>query len=220
MNKHCRKLACLAMTLVMVVSLSASVFASETLNSGGFKPESDSTWGDLYRHFDPEGFNTLPIEIQEEYDSVLLDSEQPSNSVSYVSTAINEDGTTSASGYLYSEENYEETTSRSTNIAGLLGLVVTATPKTTSIGYSGVFASSIKCPRMYTSVSIYDKSTNEYIALDYSNDTNTTSCSVSGSFTGLKSKHTYTIKGYGSVTPPSGYYTSGPVTTLQNITTK
>lgn len=34
----------------------------------GFTPAADSTWGDLFRHFDPEGFSKLPADVQSEFE--------------------------------------------------------------------------------------------------------------------------------------------------------
>ena len=36
-------------------------------------PESSSTWGDLYRHFDPQGFEKLPEEMQVQLDGIPLE---------------------------------------------------------------------------------------------------------------------------------------------------
>ena len=43
----------------------------------GFPSSSDSTWGDLFRRFDPEGFSALPEEVQAEYDRTLLTEQSP-----------------------------------------------------------------------------------------------------------------------------------------------
>ncbi len=36
-------------------------------------PASSSTWGDLYRHFDPQGFGELPEEMQVQLDGIPLE---------------------------------------------------------------------------------------------------------------------------------------------------
>lgn len=43
----------------------------------GFTPAADSTWGDLFRHFDPEGFFKLPADVQSEFDRTLLTEQSP-----------------------------------------------------------------------------------------------------------------------------------------------
>ena len=43
----------------------------------GFPSSADSTWGDLFRRFDPEGFSALPEEVQAEYDRTLLTEQSP-----------------------------------------------------------------------------------------------------------------------------------------------
>ena len=35
--------------------------------------ESSSTWGDLYRHFDPQGFEKLPEEMRVQLDGIPLE---------------------------------------------------------------------------------------------------------------------------------------------------
>ena len=46
----------------------------------GYTVNSDTTWGDLYRYYEPETFETLPAEIQMQYDNTLfenLDTKSP-----------------------------------------------------------------------------------------------------------------------------------------------
>ena len=40
--------------------------------TSAFVPSEDSTVGDLYRHFDPDGFNALPEEAREAFDNTPL----------------------------------------------------------------------------------------------------------------------------------------------------
>lgn len=42
-----------------------------------FTPAADSTWGDLFRHLDPEGFSELPADVQAEFDRTLLTEQSP-----------------------------------------------------------------------------------------------------------------------------------------------
>ncbi len=42
-----------------------------------FMPTADSTWGDLFRHIDPEGFSELPEDVQVEMDQTLLTEQSP-----------------------------------------------------------------------------------------------------------------------------------------------
>lgn len=65
-----------------------------------FTPTSDSTWGDLHRHFDPEGFEELPKEIQEQLDSSLLEDVGKSNGP-ITETTIDDWTIVSTEGYLY-----------------------------------------------------------------------------------------------------------------------
>ena len=80
--------------------------SSSLANSDGvepFTPTSNSTWGDLHRHFDPEGFNALPKDIQEQLDNSLLkDDGAEDNPVT--ETTIGDWTIVSAEGYLYAED--------------------------------------------------------------------------------------------------------------------
>lgn len=67
-----------------------------------FTPTSNSTWGDLHRHFDPEGFEALPKDIQEQLDNFLLeDVGKDDNPI--VDTTIDDWTIVSTEGYLYTE---------------------------------------------------------------------------------------------------------------------
>ena len=78
MKKNVIKILCTTLAVTCIVSFSAiSAFATENNASEaetGFVPSANSTWGDLYRHFDYEGFSALSPEEKQFYDSVPLNS--------------------------------------------------------------------------------------------------------------------------------------------------
>lgn len=225
MKKSVRKIVCLVLTLALAMSLSVAAFATEQPASEEFTPSKDSTWGDLYRHFDAEGFASLPLEIQKEYDSVLLDSEDSADPTmaSEEAFAVDEvfETSVSASAYLYYETDDNEVAPQSINIAGLLDLLLGVSSTKTEIDYTVGLYSTITCPWMYCSVTIYDEDTGKFVDFDSSIESDPTKvCSVDGTFDGLKSKHEYRLKAFGNVTPPTGYYISGPLTVETTKETK
>lgn len=78
MKKNVIKILFTTLAVTCIVSFSAiSSFATENNASEaetGFVPSANSTWGDLYRHFDYEGFSALSPEEKQFYDSVPLNS--------------------------------------------------------------------------------------------------------------------------------------------------
>lgn len=74
MKKFSSKILCLTLVAASIMAFaSVSAIASDTpTKNQGFIPSDDSTWGDLYRHFDPEGFADLSPEVKQVYNSTLL----------------------------------------------------------------------------------------------------------------------------------------------------
>ncbi len=76
MKKILSIILCLSLVAASIMAFpSVSAIASDapTINQG-FIPSDDSTWGNLYRYFDPEGFSALPLEVKQIYDSTLLNN--------------------------------------------------------------------------------------------------------------------------------------------------
>ena len=65
MKSVCSKGLTLLLAAVLVLALGGCKKQAEA-------PSADATWGELCRHFQPEWFDSLPNEVQEEYDQILL----------------------------------------------------------------------------------------------------------------------------------------------------
>lgn len=80
MKKILSKILCLSLVAASIMAFPAvSAIASDTPTTNqGFIPFNDSTWGDLYRYFDPEGFSALPPEVKQVYNSTLLNNDTAS----------------------------------------------------------------------------------------------------------------------------------------------
>lgn len=75
------KTICMVLATATVMSFSViPSFASEatsnvsSVDEKAYTPSSDSTWGDLYRYFDPEGFTSLTDEEKQLYNSTPLNN--------------------------------------------------------------------------------------------------------------------------------------------------
>ena len=66
MKSVCSKGLTLLLAAVLVLALGGCG------NGKGYLPSQNATWGELCRHFQPEWFDSLPNEVQEEYDQILL----------------------------------------------------------------------------------------------------------------------------------------------------
>lgn len=215
--KRCfRKVVSLISAVAIAASMSVCAFASDSQTDTGFTPDYDSTWGDLYRYFDPEGFEVLPPEIQKQYDSVLLFDDGEANVV-----AMDDAETTvSTSGFIYTEESSEVAEPRDKDIAGITNLSLKVSSTKSEIEYTVGLLSTIPCPWLYCTVSIYDADNGKFIDMDSSSEEDAMVCSIDGSFTDLERKHTYTIRSIGLVTPPAGYISSGPLSAQIDKATK
>lgn len=203
----------------------AACFASDTgtfsasTSVTGYTPTESSTWGDLYRHFDPEGFEALSAEEQAMFDAALLDGtdlQAPPAQTDYdiVSTTAplrSESGTThenytSANGYFYTSSDDPD---RAVDIKGFLDLTLGVSSDENSIDYTAVLLSTMECPKMWINMSLYDNEAGQYVAFDSVIEEDTWICSIDDTFSGLESKTEYNVKAAGMVNPPDGYFSSG-----------
>lgn len=77
---------CLTIILSSAVVTAGAVDTAEEVE--GFTPTSTSTYGDLYRYFEPEEFYSLPKDVQEAYNNMPLEPTSNTNDVS--TTAVEE----------------------------------------------------------------------------------------------------------------------------------
>ncbi len=163
----------------------------------GFTPTSESTWGDVLRYFNPEEFDHLPEELQQQYDAILLED-------------VNDESTSSTTATLRS----------GIVVSDLLTFAMGTTGNRTSIDYSISLYSTVQCPYIGISVVLYDAEANTYVASDLGVDTNTQLCTLEDSFTGLIRQHKYRVQAASAVTPPAGYWGDGVLTLEDEVSTK
>ena len=61
---------------LLSVLLLALCFALSSCSAAGFVPKSDTTWGELFRHFDSEEFSELDPQLQQMMDEAVLSQER------------------------------------------------------------------------------------------------------------------------------------------------
>lgn len=237
MKRIFSKCICVAVTAIAIMTFSFTpAFAADTIDKNedmGFSASSDSTWGDLYRFFEPETFESLPEEIQMFYDSTILervdsnttfDAVKEDNSLLEDTKSISklhetvdfDDDMTivSSDGYLYSEngevtgvdENKRLSSKGVISIEGLLNLTMGVSSSTDEIEYTTVMSSTKKCPEVIVSMSLYDTVSKKYVGFDEGKEKNAYICTLDDSFTGLVSGRKYRVEAMGLVSPPDGYY--------------
>ena len=81
--------------------LLALCFALSSCSAAGFVPKSDTTWGELFRHFDSEEFSELDPQLQQMMDEAVLSQEVAENEAQ----PLTEVGSV---GMIYPEEDAEE----------------------------------------------------------------------------------------------------------------
>ena len=64
---------------LLSVLLLALCFALSSCSAAGFVPKSDTTWGELFRHFDSEAFSELDPQLQQMMDEAVLSQEVAEN---------------------------------------------------------------------------------------------------------------------------------------------
>lgn len=226
------KILCMALAATTIVSFSAtSAFASEanrdvSVTEKRFTPSDNSTWGDLYRYFDPEGFSALSPEEKYFYNSVPLNNDDTTSpalannsTTSSVAAFMAEHGKTdyiSTSGTIQPIENDDEQ-NRAIDL-GISTFTLGLDSTTDSIGYTGLLISTISCPKLGIAVTLYDEN-GTYVDFNSESEDNAIACSIDDRFEGLESKTTYTVHALALITPPENYVAS-PLYLQEDYTTK
>ena len=210
----------------------------------GYPADKNTTWGELFEHFDKEGFDTLPAEIQEQLKADLLSDdiwEEPD--IQAVAPVYSENTTeeekkkveeqleqsvrSSSMEFFYNEnespEDFED--------ASLLSLDLLAAPalEDAAIEYMVSFSSEQECPTAVVIVALQDKETGSYLACnstceleDHTNGSGKT-YSIGGLtdvFADLQTSHEYKVQAIAIATPPEGYLLTAPLYAGAELTAK
>lgn len=234
MKKIFSKIFCLALVVSTIMAFpSISALASDTpTTKKGFIPSDDSTWGDLYRYFDPEGFAALSPEEKQIYNSTLLDnsstSTEENRKENYASSSSiiyptdteghEVDNYASSSSIIYPVGNEDSTSSISPLGIEFAELLLDVVASTDSIDYTGLLVSTVPCPKLGIAVTLYDED-GIYVGFNADSDDNTNKFSLRDTFDGLESKTKYQVHGLALITPPPGY-TASPTSIVIDCTTE
>lgn len=206
MRKYLQTFLSILLCTLMTLSLSAC------RDSNTFRASKDSTWGDLCRQFQPEWFNALPAEIQQEYDELLLqetppgnhggDTLQPASIVAVVpieklDEEPEEEEEEDDEGYLVLERDACDLYGEPSDNIGCITLDLQLAVQDKKMDFSAGVASMFEednCD-LALIVALSDTSTKKYLAVhsgtfSLANDIDW----IVSSFENLKSKHDYTVQ--------------------------
>lgn len=192
----------LATALFAVVSMPA--YAVNNVKKEPLTPTANTTWGDVIRYFDPQGYEELPDDIRRQLNASMLNlGESAEPGISEQNEIDDEDDVqeVTTAGVLTPKV-------REVNLSGVL-LTLKVGAKKEALTYNAELSAGLTCPYMYVSAILYDAETNKVVDTDSTAKSNTKSCQLEGTFEDLKSKHEYTIVSNGILTPPAGYAFSG-----------
>ena len=72
MKKCFVRLLSVLLTVALALSLAGCSSSNTEVTAKGYPADENTTWGELFEHFDKEGFDTLPAEIQEQLKADLM----------------------------------------------------------------------------------------------------------------------------------------------------
>ena len=223
---------------LLSVLLLALCFALSSCSAAGFVPKSDTTWGELYRHFDSEEFSELDPQLQQMMDEAVLSQEvaeneaQPLTEVGSVAPIYPEEDSDGAQEIL-DKAIYASAdgllSDRTETEPGLVVFDLISYPQAdkTGIEYNGMLSTFAECPGACVLVALQDSESEEFVAFDYTddlsqhtNDSGTISqTNMEDNFDNLKPDHQYTIKARAFVLPPEGRTIEGSLYTEASLAT-
>lgn len=227
MKKFFSKIICSALVVSSIIAFSSSpALASDVpTTKDGFIPSEDSTWGDLYRHFDPEGFATLSPEEKKIYDSTLLGNNTATPASTNTNDVISEfmeahgmENYVSASSIIRPTKQSDTAAPSPLISLEVANFAVATRPSTNSIDYAGIVVCTIPCPVLGMALTLYNE---DGIYVDFNADSEEDAMifGINDTFDGLESKTTYQVHALVLLTPPPGY-TAAPASLLQDCTTQ
>ena len=163
MKSVCSKGLALLLAAVLVLALGGCG------NGKGYLPSQNATWGELCRHFQSEWFDSLPDEVQAEYDQLLLneippkreDSENPETGRE--EAAIRSEG---AEGYsVYVVDEGAMTLPQSEVPEGIITLMMGLRAEKEAVGYRVSTFCDQEGAQVFLMVALMDAQTGEYLAV-------------------------------------------------------
>ena len=235
MKKCFVRLLSILFAVVLTLSLAGCSSPNTKVTAKGYPADENTTWGELFEHFDKEGFHSLPAEIQEQLKADLLSDDIWEEPDIQAGTPVYSADTTeeemkkseeqlkqsvrsSSMEFFYNEnespEDFED--------ASLLSLDLLATPalEDAAIEYMVSFSSEQECPAAVIIIALQDKETGNYLACnstskleDHTNGSGKT-YSIGGLtdvFLDLQTGHEYKVQAIAITVPPEGYLLTSPL---------
>lgn len=244
MKKRFVRLLSVLLATVLIFSLGGCTSSNTEITAKGYPADENTTWGELFEHFDKGGFNSLPAEIQEQLKADLLsDDIWEEADIQAVAPVYSEN--TTEEGKKKAEEQLEQSV-RSSSMeffynenespedfedASLLSLDLLAAPalENAAIEYMVSFSSEQECPAAVIIVALKDKETGNYLACnstseleDHTNGSSKT-YSIGGLtdvFADLQTGHEYKVQAIAVATPPEDYLLTAPLYAGAELTAK
>lgn len=246
MKKCFVRLLSVLLTVALTLSLAGCSSSNTEVTAKGYPADKNTTWGELFEHFDKEGFDVIPSEIQEQLKADLLSDDTWEKDDIQAGTPVYSADTTeeemkkaeeqlkrsvlsSSTQHFYNEN--ESPNNFSQKDISVLNFNLLAAPSLddSSIEYMTTFFSYQQCPSAVIIIALQDKETGNYLACnstselkDHTNGSGKT-YSVGGLtdvFANLQTGHKYKVQAIAIATPPEGYLLTAPLYAGAELTAK
>lgn len=246
MKKCFVRLLSVLLTVALALSLAGCSSSNTEVTAKGYPADENTTWGELFEHFDKEGFDTLPVEIQEQLKADLLSDdiwEEPDiqagtpvysadtteEEMKKTEEQLKQSVLSSSTQHFYNEN--ESPNNFSQKDVSVLNFNLLAAPSLddSSIEYMTTFFSYQQCPSAVIIIALQDKETGNYLACnstceleDHTNGSGKT-YSIGGLtdvFADLQTGHEYKVQAIAIAVPPEGYLLTAPLYAGAELTAK
>lgn len=246
MKKCFVRLLSILFAVVLTLSLAGCSSSNTEVTAKGYPADENTTWGELFGHFDKEGFDTLPVEIQEQLKADLLSDdiwEEPD--IQAVAPVYSENTTeeekkkveeqleqsvrSSSMEFFYNENESPEDFSMEDSTMLMFSLLAAPSLDEPVIEYMVSFSSEQECPAAVIIIALQDKETGSYLAC---NSTCELESHINGSgetsslggltdvFADLQTGHEYKVQAIAITVPPEGYLLTAPLYAGAELTAK
>lgn len=246
MKKRFVRLLSVLLTVALTLSLAGCSSSNTEVTAKGYPADENTTWGELFEHFDKEGFDSLPAEIQEQLKADLLSDDIWEEPDIQASTPVYSADTTeeemkkseeqlkqsvrsSSMEFFYNENESPEDFSMEDSTMLMFSLLAAPSLDEPVIEYMVSFASTNPCPAATIIVTLQDKETGSYLACnstceleDHTNGSGKT-YSIGGLtdvFVDLQTGHEYKVQAIAIAVPPEGYLLTAPLYAGAELTAK
>ena len=225
MKKCFVRLLSILFAVVLTLSLAGCSSSNTEVTAKGYPADENTTWGELFEHFDKEGFHSLPAEIQEQLKADLLSDDTWEKAEEQLKQSV----LSSSTQHFYNEN--ESPNNFSQKDVSVLNFNLLAAPSLDdpSIEYMTTFFSYQQCPSAVIIIALQDKETGNYLACnstceleDHTNGSGKT-YSIGGLtdvFADLQTGHEYKVQAIAVATPPEGYLLTAPLYAGAELTAK